>query len=96
MLVVRFNAEAAAEGLQKLVDAFGLNAARRAPAAVVVDAIQSIFDALGTAKRLRDIGVTRESLPHLAAISMEDWFVRDNPRRVRDAGELEQVLECAW
>lgn len=94
--VVRFNAEAAAEGLQKLVDAFGLNAARRAPAAVVVDAIQSIFDALGTAKRLRDIGVTRESLPHLAAISMEDWFVRDNPRRVRDAGELEQVLECAW
>ena len=94
--VVRFNEEAAGEGLQKLVDAFGLNADRRAPALVVVDAIQAIFDALGVPKRLRDIGVTRESLPHLAAISMEDWFVRDNPRRVRDAGELEQVLENAW
>ena len=94
--VVRFNEEAAGEGLQKLVDAFGLNADGRAPALVVVDAIQAIFDALGVPKRLRDIGVTRESLPHLAAISMEDWFVRDNPRRVRDAGELEQVLEKAW
>lgn len=94
--VVRFNAEAAGEGLQKLVDAFGLNADLRAPAVVVVDAIQSMFDALGIPKRLRDIGVTCESLPHLAAISMEDWFVRDNPRRVRDAGELEQVLENAW
>ena len=31
-----------------------------------------------------------------AAISMEDWFVRDNPRRVRDADELQQVLENAW
>lgn len=94
--VVRFNEEAAGAGLQKLVDAFGLNADRRAPAAVVVDALQSIFDALGIPKRLRDIGVTRESLSQLAAISMEDWFVRDNPRRVRDAGELEQVLEGAW
>lgn len=94
--VVLFNEEAAGEGLEKLVDAFGLNADRRAPAAVVVDAIGSIFAALGMPKRLRDIGVTRESLPQLAAISMEDWFVRDNPRRVRDAGELEQVLESAW
>jgi len=94
--VVRFNEEAAAPGLRKLVDAFGLNADRRAPAAVVVEAIGSICDALGTPKRLRDIGVTRESLAHLAAISMEDWFVRDNPRRVRDSGELEQVLDNAW
>ena len=94
--VVRFNEEAAGAGLQKLVDAFGLNADKRAPAAVVVEALQSTFDALGIPKRLRDIGVTRESLAHLAAISMEDWFVRDNPRRVRDAGELEQVLESAW
>lgn len=94
--VVRFNEAAAGDGLQKLVDAFGLNADRRAPAAVVVDVIQSISDALELPKRLRDIGVTRESLPQLAAISMEDWFVRDNPRKVRDAGELEQVLENAW
>ena len=94
--VVRFNAEAAASGLQQLLDAFGLDAGQRSPADVVVQALQSIFDALGTPRRLRDIGVTRESLPQLAAISMEDWFVRDNPRRVRDAGELEQVLESAW
>ena len=94
--VVRFNEVAAAEGLQKLVNAFGMNADQRAPVDVVVEAMRSIFESLGTPGRLRDIGVTRESLPHLAAISMEDWFVRDNPRRVQNAGELEQVLENAW
>ncbi len=94
--VVRFNQEAAAQGLRKLVDAFGLNADSREAAEVVVDALGSIAAAQGIPGRLRDIGVTRDSLPHLAAISMEDWFVRDNPRRVRDAGELQQLLEGAW
>ena len=36
------------------------------------------------------------SLQPLAAVSMEDWFVRDNPRRVQGATELQQVLEDAW
>jgi alcohol dehydrogenase len=94
--VVRFNAEAAGPGLEKLAAAFGGPSTREAAPSAVVGAIEAIFDAMGTSRRLRDIGVTRESLPELAAISMEDWFVRDNPRRVRDAGELQQVLENAW
>lgn len=97
--VIRFNAEAAGAGLEKLASALGCSAARGAatqPAADVVDALEALFDALRTPRRLRDVGVTHESLPQLAAISMEDWFVRDNPRRVNDAHELQQVLEAAW
>ncbi len=94
--VVQFNAEAASAGLAKLAIALGRTDGNASPAAAVIDAIQSIFQKLGTPQRLRDIGVTRESLPELAAISMEDWFVRDNPRRVKNAAELQQVLENAW
>lgn len=94
--VVRFNAEAAAPGLQKLAAAFGCEAAGAAAAPAVIAAIESIFTALRLPSRLRDIGVTRESLPELAAISMEDWFVRDNPRPVRGPADLEQVLQAAW
>lgn len=94
--VVRFNAEAARPGLEKLASAFGRPGARESAEAAVIDALESIANDMGTPRRLRDIGVTRESLPELAAISMEDWFVRDNPRRVRDAGELQQLLESAW
>ncbi len=94
--VVRFNAEAARPGLEKLASAFGHSAAADSAQAAVIDALEAIFDAMQAPRRLRDIGVTRDSLPELAAISMEDWFVRDNPRRVQGADELQQVLENAW
>jgi hypothetical protein len=32
----------------------------------------------------------------LAAASMEDWFVRDNPRPIQGEAALLQVLEAAW
>jgi alcohol dehydrogenase class IV len=94
--VIRFNAEAAQAGLEKLATALGRDPTREPALAAVIDTIQAIFEQMGTPQRLRDLGVTRESLAELAAISMQDWFVRDNPRPVRDASELEQVLEEAW
>jgi len=94
--VIRFNAEAAAPGLAKLATAFGRTATGDEAVTAVIEAIEDIFDELRTPRRLRDLGVTRESRRELAASSMEDWFVRDNPRRVRDAGELQRLLESAW
>jgi alcohol dehydrogenase class IV len=95
--VLRFNEEAARAGLDKL--GISLNAPVSEGHSALVEVcrwIEGLLDALGLPRRLRDIGVTRESLPELAAISMEDWFVRDNPRPVRGAAELEQVLRDAW
>jgi alcohol dehydrogenase class IV len=95
--VLRFNAGVATGGLEKLAAALGVStSARGAPIDAVNEAIEPIFAQLGLPRRLRDVGVTRESLPDLAAVSMEDWFVRDNPRPVRDVSELRQVLEEAW
>jgi alcohol dehydrogenase len=93
---IRFNAEYAATGLGKLADALGLPATTQTVSTDTVDALSDIFRTLGLPTRLREIGVTRDSLAELARISMEDWFVRDNPRPVHDADELVDLLERAW
>ena len=95
--VIRFNAGAAGAGLEKLALALGMPRQGGGPLADdVAAAVAAMAGGLGIAGRLRDVGVTRESLHALAEVSMEDWFVRDNPRQVRDAAELRQVLEEAW
>ena len=94
--VLRFNAEAAA-GLTKVAAALGMQH-KRAEAALpgVLEALRMIFTALGVANRLRDVGVPREALPEIATSSMGDWFLRGNPRQVKDASELQEILEQAW
>jgi len=95
--VLRYNAEAAIPGLAKVAAALGLphgEAASLLPN--VIAAVTTICDALGLARRLRDVKVPREALPDIAKASMGDWFLRGNPRPVRDAAELLQLLELAW
>jgi alcohol dehydrogenase class IV len=95
--VLRFNAEAAKPGLEKLHAALGVPGLEgKALITTVTQAIEVLFSGLGLPHRLREVGVSRASLPELAEISMEDWFVRDNPRPVCDKKELQQVLENAW
>ncbi|HUR87448.1 MAG TPA: iron-containing alcohol dehydrogenase family protein [Ramlibacter sp.] len=91
--VLRFNAEAAPSGLHNLATALDIH---DFSVESVVDALDPVLNAPGLPQRLRDLGVTRESLPQLASVSFGDWFVRDNPRKVRDAEELLGVLEAAW
>lgn len=97
--VVRFNAQAAPAGMRKVADVL---AGGRSPAApgspedAVCLELERLFAALKVPRRLRDLGVACEALPDLAAVSMEDWFVRDNPRPVPDAATLLQVFEAAW
>ena len=56
----------------------------------------AFFHALGLPARLRDLGIEREALPALAEDAQLDWFLRQNPRRVRNAEELMPVLSTAW
>ena len=94
---LRFNAEAAKPGLEKLATSLGLSRSEAGPLVTrVSNAFEAIFRKVGIPPRLRDVGVSREALPDMAAVSMEDWFVRDNPRPVRSAAELQQILEEAW
>lgn len=67
-----------------------------ATAAAVVEAFQTLFDELGIPRRLRDIGVKQDGLRELAEMSLNDWFIKSNPRKVHDAAELEPILAEAW
>jgi alcohol dehydrogenase class IV len=94
---LRFNATAAAAGLAKAAAALGLppnDSELLLPK--VVKAVQMIFGTLDLPPRLRDVGIPAEALPAIATTAMGDWFLRGNPRPVRDARELQDVLEAAW
>ena len=93
--VLRFNAEAAKAGLANVAAALGL-ARDDDVVTPVVDAVQAMFGGLKVPRRLRDVGVPREALGDIAANAMGDWFLRGNPRPVRDVSELRQVMEEAW
>jgi alcohol dehydrogenase class IV len=84
-------------GVEKVAAALGLPPRDAASTlARTVDTVSGIFDALGLARRLRDVGVASEALPEIALAAMGDWFLRGNPRQVRDASELLQILKQAW
>lgn len=94
---LRFNAEAAKLELSKVAASLGLRVSDADPPGVkIIEAVEAISDALEIPRRLRDIGVPRESLSEVASSAMGDWFLRGNPRPVRDASELLQLLEEAW
>ena len=91
--VLRFNAQAAQAGLQKMAQALGMERSGAAALDSLLDALQTLASRLQLPTRLRDIGVPRDAL---AAVSMDDWFVRDNPHPVHSAAELETLLSHAW
>lgn len=93
--VLRFNADSIQEGLQKMVVALGLTSPL-SPLDALTGALQRLARQLRMPTQLREIGVTREALPAMAAVTMDDWFVSDNPRRVLHAAELETLLYAAW
>jgi alcohol dehydrogenase class IV len=94
---LRFNAEAAKPGLQKVATSLGLpRSDGESLVAMVVDAVDALFARLGIPRRLREVGMHREEFSEIAASVMDDWFLRGNPRPVRAASELEALLSEAW
>jgi alcohol dehydrogenase class IV len=95
--VLRFNSEAAGRGLGRIAAALGLQMDPGAPAVEEVNSsLRVVFAAQGVPERLRDAAIPREELPAIAARGMRDWFLRGNPRPVREPEELLHVLEQAW
>jgi alcohol dehydrogenase class IV len=94
---LRFNADAAKSGLEKIATSFGLPGSDGEPPVTrVIASIEAIFSELGIPRRLRDVRVPREALAGIAKSAMGDWFLRGNPRAVRGAEELQQILEASW
>lgn len=77
------------------------DALRRASAVVpggqdVIAWIESLGGTLGVPQRLRDIGVSRESLGAIAQKTMGERGLYFNPRQVLDASEILDLLQQAY
>ena len=95
--VIRFNGEAAAAGLPKVAHALGVSLIGSGSLHdAVAAALEALFRALGVPARLRELGLPQQALQEVATHGMNDWFLRGNPRPVREETELLQVLEQAW
>ncbi len=95
--VLRFNAQDAAAGLAKVAAALGAPPAHPdSHLSMILHTVQAIFEDLGIPRRLRDVGIAFGALPRIAEDAMDDWFLRGNPRQVRAAAELQEILEQAW
>lgn len=95
--VLRFNADAAEAGLAKVAAALDLpRGSSESLAQTIARSLEAIFSAMAVPRQLRDVGVPRESLPDIAAHAMGDWFLKGNPRQVREAAELQHLMEETW
>lgn len=93
---MRFNAPATRDAAGAIAEALGLSTGAGAALTRAIEHIESLLDSLALPRRLRDLGVPEDSLPELADIAARDWFLHQNPRRVRDAAEIAALLAAAW
>jgi alcohol dehydrogenase class IV len=96
---MRFNLDATAPQLAPAADAMGISLADRSAEDAVEEAIQHISHMIGQMnlpQRLRDVGVQEADLPHLAQVALSSSAVRNNPKPITDAAQIETVLRAAW
>jgi len=89
---MRFNASATEAHIGRVTEALGGAGAGIEAAVARVD---SLLTAAVLPRRLRDAGVARVDLQHVAQAAMGDWFVQRNPRPASQSDLLE-VLHAAW
>ncbi len=97
--VLRFNAAAAAAQYAELADALGIGEADGddvARTAAFIGFMEDLMDRSVAPRRLRDAGVTRESLAMLAADAMQQQrLLQNNPIEVQQADSL-RLYEQAY
>lgn len=97
--VMRFNLDATAPELASAAGAMGIPTAGRDPRAAAAEAARRVADWVAhmeLPQRLRDIGVREADLPALAQMAFANRTVRNNPKPIADAAELEMLLRQAW
>jgi alcohol dehydrogenase class IV len=90
---MRFNREALSVGHVRLAAALGINSPSGDAAA---EAVSAFLGGIGMARRLRDLGVPEADLDAIAGDAMQDFFLRSNPRPIREPAELVALIREAW
>lgn len=88
--VLRWNAPANAARQELVAAALGR------PGAPAADAVAALIETLGQPRRLRDAGVTRDALPKIAELAMDNMWVRANPRRIAGPADVMAILDAAY
>jgi maleylacetate reductase len=88
--VMRYNQEVCAAQLAEIAAALG---DANTPAA---DQVERLVAQLGLPTRLSMLGMDRARLPIIAEKGMANMWVRTNPRPIKDASQLLDILNGAW
>jgi alcohol dehydrogenase len=97
--VIRFNAAATANELLPAAEAMGVSTHGKPAAAAVEDLAQRVLELeedMELPQQLRDVGIAQEDLRELAELAFQDPTVQNNPRRIKDPGPIEALLNEAW
>jgi alcohol dehydrogenase class IV len=96
---MRFNREVLEREQARLAGALGVRRDGMSDAVAAETAAGAVADLLrriGMPTRLRDLGVPQTDLAAIADDAMHDYFLRGNPRPVRDPAELRALLSEVW
>ena len=96
--VLEFNLPAARDELAEvggLIEAANVGVSARTPEDAIA-AIQSLARRAGLPSRLRELNVSREKLPELAQVILNEPGLAFNPRPVESAEQIAAVLDSAW
>ena len=87
--VLDFNREANLSRQQRITACFG---EPHEQAGALVD---QFIRGLGMPRSLTEVGVQQEQLDHIAEYTMLDFWARTNPRPIRTAADIRQILDMA-
>ncbi len=96
---IRFNADVTAPQLLPAVEAMGIAADHLQPVEAIEMAAQRIYELVGQMhlpQRLRDARVQEADLPRIAQIAFQNHTIQNNPKPVRAASQIEELLREAW
>ncbi|MBX0330402.1 iron-containing alcohol dehydrogenase [Oscillochloris sp. ZM17-4] len=95
---MRFNSVVVPHRYVRIARAMGVNAGGRSDSEVIADGISAVATLAidcGLPTRLRDVGVSEDVLPELAATALVDGAIFHNPR-VATEEELLEILRETW
>jgi maleylacetate reductase len=88
--VLRFNAEVNADRQSTIASVLG------SPGDDLALLVHDLVKVLGLPNKIRDAGISRDILQLVAEESLHDRWVKTNPRPLRTASEVMDILESAW
>jgi maleylacetate reductase len=96
--VLRYNRDAVPAELAQVAETLGVTAQTdpRATAQAGIERLDKLLAELGVPRTLREVGVPRAELPRLAELALHSPAVRNNPRPVGGAADVQAILEAAW